>query len=139
MSEYIDANFSDLKGKTLVLIEVNEDNTSIKFTTSEGVVYEMLPKQECCERAFIGDICGELDDLVDSQIVTAEHNREWAEVIVAYLPDKMIGYNGKLGYWTVHILGTQKGSVTIRWISMSDYYACAVELFIKQPKEEAKL
>jgi len=108
-------SFEELKGKTLAEVtQVGKE--SILFVTSEGERYEMFHMQDCCESVTIEDVCGDLDDLVDSPI------------LLAY-----VGTNsGEGGYgsctWTFYNLSTIKGSVTIRWYGESNgYYSESVD------------
>ena len=68
--EFVD--FEILKGKILTNIEINEEEDEITFTDSEGVKYLMYHEQDCCEDVNIEDICGDINNLLNTPIVLAE-------------------------------------------------------------------
>lgn len=87
----------------------------------------MLHFQDCCEGVYIDDICGDLEDLVDTPILLAEE---------AY-SDETVNLNEPKSEWddaftwTFYKFSTIKGSVTIRWYGSSNgYYSTSVD-FIK--------
>jgi len=116
-----DLKFESLKGKVLVGIEVidgDEDFDSIFFTTDTGDRYRLYHPQECCETIEIEDVCGDINDLLDTPILLAEevtHDNE--------IPD---GVNMPEYYesfiWTFYKIGTVKDTVTIRWYGGSNGY-----------------
>lgn len=111
-----DWNFRDgfevLQGRTVKAIEVNKgDGDEIKFAMENGEVYRMCHHQDCCEHVYIEDICGDLEDLIDTPILVAEERTESGEVD---------SYDSCT--WTFYELRTIKGSVTIRWYGNSNGY-----------------
>jgi hypothetical protein len=120
---YEDVKFSDLLGKTLNSILVNDNQDEIIFNTSQGEVYKLYHQQDCCESVDINDVNGDLNDLLNTPITQAEESSnsedekpsEWSESWT----------------WTFYKLATIKGYVTIRWIGESNgYYSEGVD-FIK--------
>lgn len=104
-----------LKGKTLRSILRDEDE--IIFIVDESEKYKMLHYQDCCESVCIEDICGDLDNLVNSPILIAE---ERTNMNIPKTEDESFT-------WTFYELATLKGSVTIRWYGTSNgYYSEAV-------------
>ena len=123
--------FSDLKGKLLRSIEKSEDSNGEKiiFTTVDGEKYKLSHSQECCERIHIEDICGNLDDLIDSEILMAEEitNKE-NEIPDEIKTEYLENYFDSYFLWTFYKLATIKGYVTIRWLGESNgYYSVGVD------------
>lgn len=116
-----DNNVSVLLGKTLTEIK-NISNRELIFTTSEGEVYKMYHKQDCCECVRVEDICGDLDDLIGVQLVEAEEVSN---------SDSNRGEYGESCTWTFYKLRTSKGSVTIRWLGESNGYYSESVSFVK--------
>lgn len=113
-----------LEGQTLSKIHVSDDETEIIFTAENGNKYKMHHNQDCCERVYVDDVCGDIDDLIGSPIIEAEESTS---------SENPAG--GKKEYqddsftWTFYNLRTEKGSVTIRWYGESNgYYSESVEL-----------
>jgi hypothetical protein len=127
--DYDYASFEDLKGRTIKAIEVERTNDDcIKFAMDNGDVFRMDHNQECCEHVYIEDICGDLEDLIDTPILVAEERTEDGEGD---------GYGDEM--WTFYELRTIKGSVTIRWNGSSNgYYSIGVG-FVKLRPEEQRL
>jgi len=119
--------FEDLKGKTLILIEVNKDEDEITYKTDDDEQYTSYHDQDCCEIVCIEDICGDLDNLLDSPILIAEErvNHDANEKKVK---DSLHWSNYNSFTWTFYELATIKGSVTIRWYGSSNgYYSESVD------------
>ena len=125
-------DFSVLLGKTLLSIVVIKDDDKYSdaddeliFLTDDYVEYVMYHEQDCCEHVYIEDICGDIDDLLNSQILLAEEssNHEDAD-------------NGS-ETWTFYKISTIKGSVTIRWCGRSNgYYSESVRFAKRLEKGE---
>ena len=64
-------DIKELLGQTFTSITNNDD--VIVFETSE-TKFKMHHQQDCCENVYIEDICGDLEDLVDSPILQAEES-----------------------------------------------------------------
>jgi len=109
------ANFEDLKGKVLASIE-RVDNEELIFTCTNGTKYKMYHEQDCCENVEIEDINGDLDDLLNSEILVADEKTNDGET------------NWGSETWTFYTIRTQKGSVDIRWHGESNgYYSESVD------------
>jgi hypothetical protein len=105
---------SELKGKILEKIKRYDD--VLIFHTVCGRKFKMYHAQECCEGVYIEDICGDLDDLIDSPIINFHESTNLGED----------GY-GTIT-WTFYNINTIKGSVTIRWHGSSNgYYSESVD------------
>ena len=112
------SNFSELRGKVLKSITVNKNKDEMCFVTVDGDTYKMNHQQDCCESVNIEDICGDLEDLIGSEILVAEEVTE----------------SGDSDYgtctWTFYKLDTVKGGVTIRWYGESNgYYSESVDFY----------
>ncbi len=118
------AKFADLLGVTLKSVEVREDKEAIAFASEDGRAWRQYHDQNCCESVAIEDICGDLNDLIGSPIVTAEEaSGETAQ------PDGwQKGEYVESFTWTFYRLATAKGLVTIRWFGESNgYYSESVD------------
>lgn len=120
--------FSDLVGNTLVSVENHGCEINIKDWS--GSTYKMSHAQDCCENVEVEDICGDINDILNSPILTAEESTNCDE-------------NGKGDNesftWTFYKLSTIKGYVTIRWYgSSSGYYSERVD-FERTYKAPTKL
>ena len=117
-------NFSILKGLTITSIDgLEDDSAEVIFTTSEGRRFEMSHSQDCCERVSIEDVCGDINDLLNSPILLAEKETSDEDPI-----DVNKEYHDDLYCWTFYKLSTFKGDVTIRWYGESNgYYSVGVD------------
>lgn len=101
--------FDELIGKTFNDV-VNDGDEELKFLGENS--YKFFHVQDCCEYVRIEDICGDLDDLIGSEITVAEgFTREAKNDEVS-----------ESGTWTFYKFATNKGSVTVRWIGESNGY-----------------
>ena len=116
-------NFNILKGLTITSIDgLEDDSTEVIFTTSEGRRFEMSHSQDCCERVSIEDVCGDINDLLNSPILLAEEETSDYDPV-----DINKEYHDDLYCWTFYKLSTFKGDVTIRWYGESNgYYSVSV-------------
>ena len=120
--------FEKLRGKVLTKIEGMEPRSEeIIFTAEDGSVYMMCHEQDCCENVDVEDVCGDVDDLIGSEILLAEevvHDNEWPDGVEkpynSWEPDSFT--------WTFYKLATRKGYVDIRWFGESTgYYSESVD------------
>lgn len=115
---------SELVGKTLSAVTVNERRDELVFEAEDGTKWLMYHEQDCCEGVSIEDICGDLDDLVGSPILLAEEVSSDGKID----PDKSPHEHADSWTWTFYKFATNKGSVTIRWLGESNgYYSESVD------------
>ena len=113
----------ELIGKTFTKIDNNGDEEII-FHTSDNVTYRMSHCQDCCESVMVEDICGNLDDLLNTPIMQAFEKTNSEE----NPPDVKMEFQGSFT-WTFYTLSTIKGTVTIRWYGESNgYYSESVDV-----------
>ncbi len=109
-------------GQTITSIEKTEE--SLTFYTADGTRFKMYHSQDCCEHVYIEDIAGDLEDLKGSPIVRAEEPSTLDGFV-----EPQPTYSDGSETWTFYILGTAKGTVTIRWLGSSNgYYSESVEV-----------
>jgi hypothetical protein len=118
------AKFSDLLGKTLTDVKGGKGDETLTFVCDDGTKYTMQYFDDCCASCNIEDICGDLGDLVGSPIVRAEDPSS----LDNFDPDAEAkraeggSYSPESYTWTFYIIGTAKGTVTIRWYGSSNGY-----------------
>lgn len=125
--EYDDVEFSELLGKTLVSVKINEcinekpfeTTEAIVFTTDNGTKYVLSHIQACCEQVTLEELIGNLDDLLNSPITLAELVQD----------DNHSKTDDDESYtWSFYKLATVKGYVTFRFYGESNgYYSETVE------------
>lgn len=109
------AKFEDLKGKVVANIE-RIGNAELIFTCTDGNKYKMYHEQSCCEVVGIEDINGDLNDLLNSEILVADEKTN----------DRKTDWGSET--FTFYTIRTQKGSVDIRWYGESNgYYSESVD------------
>jgi hypothetical protein len=106
-------NVSELLGKTLVRVNVDNAENEIYFFCNDGKKYVMYHEQDCCESVEIEDITGALSSLINSPLTMAE------ETITEGETDDIwdCSYTA-----TWYKFATVKGYVTIRWYGTSNGY-----------------
>lgn len=100
---------------------------AIFFHREDGKVIIMTHTQDCCEHVYVEDINGDLNDLLDTEILSAKE-----EVV---RDDTDFGCESLTA--TFYHLRTEKGDVTIRWNGESNgYYSESVDIFVEDGDEE---
>lgn len=135
----MNVEFSELKGKTLLRIE-NNDNDELIFHCETGEKYKLYHSQDCCESVMIDDINGDLEDLIGTPILVAEevNNDEFVNAFENkfkkqsdydyYEKDEDGNYKPESCTWTFYKLATKNGYVDIRWFGESNgYYSESVD------------
>lgn len=113
-------SIDEFVGKTFNEIVTSE--TEIHFIVSNDEKYKMYHDQDCCENVYLEDICGDINDLVDSPIIMAcmETNKD-------IKPNEE--YSDDSWTWTFYRIQTAKGLVVLRWYGESNgYYSEEVDI-----------
>lgn len=119
------AEFKDLLGKTITAIEGTKGDECMSFKCSDGSEFAMQYYDDCCATCSIEDVCGDLADLIGSPIVRAEEPSSldnFDDLAEARRAEGIVDYTPGSYTWTFYILGTAKGTVTIRWYGSSNGY-----------------
>ena len=116
-------DFSELKGKVFSDIKgLSKDSEIVGFYIGGKLAFVLAHLQDCCESVFIEDVCGDVNDIIGSEILIAE---EASNNDKGRLSEYDESYT-----WTFYKLATIKGYVTIRWYGTSNgYYSESVDLF----------
>lgn len=149
-----DATFDELKGKMLTKIETDCDGERMTFHCADGTVYQLKYYHDCCARCTVEDVCGELEDLLNSPILMADevssneptpelmaerrsqYDKEKAERGDDFCYDNFEDYcrsQFESETWTFYKLATVKGAVTIRWYGSSNGYYSERATFERLP------
>jgi hypothetical protein len=109
---------NELVGKVLTKIEIDKsEEECIRFYSTDGKIYKMYHEQNCCENVRIKDICGDINDLIDSPILIANESTNSNEVDIC-----------ESETWTFYNFSTVKGHITITWLGESNgYYSESVD------------
>ncbi len=118
--------FDAMIGATISRVIGKAGDDRMVFQAIDGRSFHFYHSQDCCESVCIEDVCGDLDDLIDSPIVLAE------EVYSDNEPVPAKGYTDDSYTWTFYRFGTPKGTVTVRWLGESNgYYSEGVDFHIE--------
>lgn len=121
------AKFSDLLGKTLVMVHGGKGDEEIRFWTDAGEEYLMYHERDCCESVYIEDIEGDLQSLTGNPILIAEESNDRDMPPADGADDSYT--------WTFYKIATIKGHVDIRWFGSSNgYYSESVDFELIKPK-----
>ena len=104
--------FEQMIGATIE--RINRTSDELTFHATDGRVFRFHHYQSCCESVYIEDVTGDLDDLLGTPLVMAE------EVSNMDAPKPEHVYESYT--WTFYRFGTNKGSVTVRWLGTSNGY-----------------
>lgn len=117
-----------IQGRTIVRIEPGQeeqakhgDITRVRITMADGTEWMLFHAQDCCERVWLADVTGDVNDLLGLPLLVAEERVQKGPPL-----DEDYGTST----WTFYDFRTVRGSVTLRWIGESNgYYSERVELF----------
>jgi hypothetical protein len=119
---------TELLGKTLVSVEVNEASNEVMFVTNAGETYRMFHDQDCCEDVYLEDVVGDLQDLVGQPILVAEE--VFGETPQDFDPNDVDSYT-----WTFYKFATRRGWADLRWLGVSNGYYSETVSFAKDCNE----
>ncbi|MEK7111899.1 MAG: hypothetical protein AAB875_01090 [Patescibacteria group bacterium] len=127
---YPEAKMADLWGKTLDTITgATHGSALITFRFSDGSEYQMVHREDCCERVRVEDISGDWSDIIGHPLLLSDESSNCTDPPVAE------EYNDSWT-WTFYRFGTRRGYVTIRWYGTSNgYYSERVSLECVQPAD----
>jgi len=117
MRDLPELEFKDLEG--MIFKEVKKDECSVDFVTEDGTTYSMFHDQDCCEHVELKDICGDLNDLVGTPIISFEERTNKEEPI----PDNYeeMSELDRISFtWTFYTIRTAKGTVDITFLGQSN-------------------
>ena len=142
MNNYFDeyATFSILTGKILESVDHHirgihgDDGDELIFKCTDGDVFKLFHRQDCCENVYIEDICGDIIDIVNTPVlyadeVSGETNPLWA-LDKSKWPTT-IADPGESYTWTFYKIETCRGGITIRWFGSSNGYYSESVTFVK--------
>lgn len=112
--------FEELEGKILTEVTGLEDGGDfVTFVTQQDEKYYMQHHQSCCEHVYIESVVGDVDDIIGHPILKAEE---------AVNPEESDADFSDSCTWTFYHIRTVMGSVTIRWVGVSNgYYSESVD------------
>ncbi len=114
-------DISCLKGKILTKVQ-NIENREIIFYTEDGEEIKMYHEQDCCEDVFLEDICGEWEDIIGEEIVSAYETTNRDDFPPLDKEDESY-------LWTFYHITTFSGAVSLRWYGTSNgYYSESVSI-----------
>jgi hypothetical protein len=107
---------SDLVGKTFSEVR-KAGEEAIEFIGPQS--FSLHHDQDCCESVYIADICGDLSDLVGTEIIEAGESTSSNndDAPVPPLEQSEDSYT-----WTFYRFRTIKGTVTVRFYGSSNGY-----------------
>ena len=120
-------DIEEMKGAVIDHIKYDDDREELYFYMLDGRTFKMYHQQDCCERVYLEDVCGDFEDICNWPLHVAEERTvgghqakegdEW------FVP-------GRESYtWTFYEFATIKGSVTLRWYGSSNgYYSESVDI-----------
>ncbi|WP_198945761.1 hypothetical protein [Acetobacter sp. DsW_063] len=122
------ADIKEILGKTIWSIDGLESGSEeFTFRFSDGCSIKFLHYQDCCEDVYVNDVCGYALDLVGFPLLVAREADGQQDPVDAD------SYT-----WTFYEFATNKGSVTVRWLGISNgYYSEAVDYNFSSASEVA--
>ena len=127
----VDADIKELEFRRLDRTEAALQGEEVHLYMHDGEHYIMRHLQDCCESVRLEDIVGDLDDMQDCLILTAEEVSQEGDGSGGDKDDEDYDSYGS-HTWTFYKFQTNKGAVTLRWLGESNgYYSEKVD-FVKE-------
>lgn len=116
-------NLEDLKGCVFKSIAGMEtDSEEVVFKLDTGIEFKMYHEQDGCESVYLADVCGDVEDLLDAEVIFFQDRTEYGDSDYGTFTH------------TFYDIQTTKGCVNLRWIGESNgYYSQSVS--IKYPED----
>lgn len=113
----METKIEKLEGRTVERVEgCEEGSEEMTLYFTDGSYLRFFHEQDCCEHVCIEEVCGDVDDLIGTPIVSATES----------IGEPPGDYESAT--WTFYKLRTAKGDVTIRWLGESNgYYSESVD------------
>ena len=109
-------------GKQFFYIDKEDDE--IFFYCNDGKIYQMYHEQDSCESVYIEKVEGDINDLINSDILNVE----------VFTKPKKVSYGTST--LTFYKLKTSKGTVTIKWFGNSNgHHSESVDLRTFEAKD----
>lgn len=115
--------FPELEGHTFVSVETRRsyEDDELVWLRDDGKAFKFFHRQDCCESVNIDDICGDLNDLVGTPILSAEET------------ENTVNEEGE-EQWTFYRFVTNRGTVVVKWHGTSNgYYSMGVDFEETKP------
>lgn len=106
--------FKNMIGLVMKSVSGDIGSYEMVFESECGKKFVFDHEQDCCECVRVEDICGDISDLVGSPLVLAE------EVSNVDAPKPVLKGDDVSYTWTFYKFGSAKGSVTVRWLGLSN-------------------
>lgn len=121
------ASFFELKGKTLTDIKGLEEGSEYQTFITDTEKYVLEHQEDCCESVILTKIIGDVNSILNSEIVLAEddigaNEPEWAKDRSYY-----DSYT-----WSKYVIETKNGGRLEFWyLGESNGYYCEAAIFYK--------
>jgi hypothetical protein len=110
----VHVDWSWIVGKVVSSIVKLDDHKGLEINVKGCGAFRLKHLQECCEQVWLDDVCGDLTDLIESQILKAELT---------------VNINNR-GTWSFYHIATMKGHVTLRFCGTSTgCYSTTVDFY----------
>jgi len=104
-------DFSKLVGKSFQQVVVDDDSVTFVYAAFTGDIYTICHFDECCEDVYLEDVCGDIEDLIEEEILISELVTKEGDPLD---PDH------ESNTWSFLKIGTRRGVVTFRWYGSSN-------------------